>query len=256
MDRLVFTANTAMSEYRLDRQSLTHELANVSTTGFKKAYQIANRSVRVEGDGFDSRFLPRATTSPQIDLSEGTRQFTGNPLDLAMNDSTVLGVQAENGELAWTRRGDLRADPNGLLRTAEGFLVLDESGAPLEIPDPTVFKLEIGEDGTLFQRDSNNPAEPPQEFARLNIKDASETRLARREDGLFFPLENTEDGMDFENGPKAASVSVGSLEGSNVNVVHTLVKFIDHTRSFEMQTKIIKEMKDNDSSGAAMMRIS
>src|SRR6056300_1634399 len=102
MDRLIFTANTAMSEYRLDRQSLTHELANVSTTGFKKAYQIANRAVRVEGDGFDSRFLPRATTSPQIDLSEGTRQFTGNPLDLAMNDSTVLGVQAGSGELAWT----------------------------------------------------------------------------------------------------------------------------------------------------------
>ena len=35
MDRLVFTANTAMSEYRLDRQNMTHELANVSTTGFK-----------------------------------------------------------------------------------------------------------------------------------------------------------------------------------------------------------------------------
>jgi flagellar basal-body rod protein FlgF len=35
-----------------------------------------------------------------------------------------------------------------------------------------------------------------------------------------------------------------------------LVKFIDHMRSFEMQTKIIREMKDNDSSGAAMMRIS
>jgi flagellar basal-body rod protein FlgF len=255
MDRLVFTANTAMSEYRLDRQSLTHELANVSTTGFKKAYQIANRAVRVEGNGFDSRFLPRATTSPQIDLTEGTRQFTGNPLDLAMNDSTVLGVQAENGDLAWTRRGDLRIDPNGFLRTAENYLVLDETGAPLEVPD-RFLATEIAEDGTLYQRNPSNPAEPAQEFGRLSLKDASETSLARREDGLFFPLENTEDGMDFENGPKATSVSVGSLEGSNVNVVHTLVKFIDHTRSFEMQTKIIKEMKDNDSSGAAMMRIS
>lgn len=35
MDRLIFTATTALNEYRLDRQSLTHELANVSTTGFK-----------------------------------------------------------------------------------------------------------------------------------------------------------------------------------------------------------------------------
>jgi flagellar basal-body rod protein FlgF len=38
--------------------------------------------------------------------------------------------------------------------------------------------------------------------------------------------------------------------------VYTLVKFIDHMRSFEMQTKVIKEMKDNDASGASMMRVS
>ena len=49
MDRLVFTANTAMSEYRLDRQNMTHELANVSTTGFKKAFQVANQPVRTQG---------------------------------------------------------------------------------------------------------------------------------------------------------------------------------------------------------------
>jgi len=42
MDRLIFTATTAMAEYRLDRQNMTHELANVSTPGFKKAYQVAN----------------------------------------------------------------------------------------------------------------------------------------------------------------------------------------------------------------------
>jgi Flagellar basal body rod protein len=51
-------------------------------------------------------------------------------------------------------------------------------------------------------------------------------------------------------------VSTGTLEGSNVSTVETLVKFIDHMRNFEMQTKVIKEMKDNDSSGASMMRLS
>ena len=55
MDRLVFTANMAMSEYRLDRQNMTHELANVSTPGFKKAFQLANRAIRTEGNGLDTR---------------------------------------------------------------------------------------------------------------------------------------------------------------------------------------------------------
>jgi len=104
--------------------------------------------------------------------------------------------------------------------------------------------------------DMNNPENGPQEIARLGIKDASLTAMSRREDGLFKPLNNTEDGFDFEGGPEPASLTSGSLEGSNVSAVQTLVKFIDHMRSFEMQTKVIREMKDNDSSGAAMMRLS
>ena len=255
MDRLIFTANTAMSEYRLDRQNMTHELANVSTTGFKKAYQVANRAVRVEGDGFDTRFLPRAITSPQVDLSPGSRQFTGRPLDVAMDNFTVLAVQSENGELAWTRRGDLSLDPEGLLKTGEGYLVLDESMAPLQLPQGSVI-YEIAGDGTISVVDPNNPEAGSQEVARLGLKDASATMMARREDGLFKPIENTEDEFDFEAGPEPASLTPGSLEGSNVNAVHTLVKFIDHMRSFEMQTKVIREMKDNDASGAAMMRLS
>jgi len=255
MDRLVFTANTAMSEYRLDRQNMTHELANVSTTGFKKAFQVANRSVRVEGDGFDTRFLPRAVTSPEVDLSPGVRQFTGQPLDVALDGKTVLSVLSENGELAWTRRGDLRMDPEGFLRTGGDFLVLDDSGAPLQLPQGSLV-FEIADDGRISVIDQNNVEAGPLVVSRLGIKDASNTPMSRREDGLFRPLQNTEDGFDFEAGPEAASLTSGALEGSNVNAVHTLVKFIDHMRSFEMQTKVIREMKDNDASGAAMMRLS
>ena len=255
MDRLVFTAVTAMSEYRLDRQNMTHELANVSTTGFKKAFQVANRAVRVEGEGFDTRFLPRAVTSPQVDLSPGSRQFTGRPMDVAMDNFTILAVQSENGELAWTRRGDLSLDPEGLVRTGEGYLVLDESLAPMQLPQGSVI-YEIAGDGTISVVDPNNLEAGSQEIARLGLKDASATMMARREDGLFKPIDNTEDGFDFAAGPEPASLTPGSLEGSNVNAVHTLVKFIDHMRSFEMQTKVIREMKDNDASGAAMMRLS
>jgi flagellar basal-body rod protein FlgF len=62
--------------------------------------------------------------------------------------------------------------------------------------------------------------------------------------------------FDFVSGDQIPSVASGSLEGSNVSSVKTLVRFIDHMRSFEMQTRVIKETKDNDSSGIAMMRVS
>ena len=256
MDRLIFTANTAMSEYRLDRQNMTHELANVATTGFKKAYQIANRSVRVEGDGFESRFLPRAFTSPQIDLAPGPRQFTGRPLDVAFDNKTLLAVHSKEGELAWTRRGDLSPDPEGFLRTGEGYAVLDSAGNEIQLPQGSVI-FEIAADGTISTLDPDNPQAGSQVLTQLYMKDATDVEIARREDGLFKPITSTQDGFEFDPiGGKPPSLTPGSLEGSNVNVVHTLVKFIDHMRSFEMQTKIIREMKDNDTSGASMMRLS
>ncbi|MEK9896435.1 MAG: hypothetical protein VW518_08430, partial [Burkholderiaceae bacterium] len=128
MDRLIYTAHMAMAEQRLDRQALTHELANVTTVGFKRAYEVANRSVRVEGDGFDTRFLPRAVTTNIVNMSPGPQMVTGRALDVSMNDLTVLGVFSKDNQLTWTRRGDLKIDPDGFLRTGEGYLVSDDKG--------------------------------------------------------------------------------------------------------------------------------
>jgi flagellar basal-body rod protein FlgF len=255
MDRLIFTANMAMSEYRLDRQNMTHELANVSTPGFKKAFQVANRPIRTEGDGFDTRYLPRAITSPLIDLSPGPRMLTGRPLDIALDNLTLLPVQADNGEIAWTRRGDLHLDPEGFVRTGEGYLVLDPSFKPVQLPQGSVI-YEIAGDGTISITDPTAPENGFQQVAALGIRDATGVDIARREDGLFKPISSTEDRQDFIPGSGVPSLTPGSLEGSNVSTVQTLVKFIDHMRSFEMQTKIIREMKDNDTSGESMLRLS
>ena len=255
MDRLVFTANMAMSEYRLDRQNMTHELANVSTPGFKKAFQLANRAIRTEGDGFDTRYLPRAVTSPLIDLAHGPRIVTNKALDIALDNKTVLPVLADNGEVAWTRRGDMKLDPEGFLRTQEGHLVLDDSLKPIQLPQGSV-TYQINSDGRITGFDPMFPSDGFEILSVLGIRDATNVDLARREDGLFKPLTNTQDYQVFEPGTGVASLTPGAIEGSNVSPVHTLVKFIDHMRSFEMQTKIIREMKDNDTSGESMLRLS
>lgn len=275
MDRLVFTAHMAQREYRLDRQVLTNELANVSTVGFKKALKTANVAVKVTGDGFDSRFLPRAFSQNLVDMTEGERIVTGRGLDVAMDRKTVMGVQAENGDLAFTRRGDLQVSADGLLKLANGSPVLDDKGTPISAP--TGVDLSVRSDGMILARDPNDSASPELEVAQLMLRDASQTSLMRREDGLFQPLpaidpaadlvqrdingvpliySNGFPAQDFVSGPETPSISSGVLEGSNVSTVESLVKFIDHMRNFEMQTKVIKEMKDNDQSGASMMRLS
>jgi len=281
MDRLVFTAHMAQREYRLDRQVLTNDMANVSTIGFKKALSTANVAVKVSGDGFDSRFLPRAFTQNLVDMTEGERIVTGRNLDLAMDGKTVLGVRADNGDLAFTRRGDLQVTADGILQLVNGSPVLDDKGSPISVP--TGVTLSVRSDGTVLARDPNDSASPGLEVAQLMLRDASQTALMRREDGFFQPVPKVDPqselvqrdingnplgvqdpllyaegfpAQDFESGPETPSVSSGILEGSNVSTVESLVKFIDHMRNFEMQTKVIKEMKDNDQSGASMMRLS
>ena len=56
MDRLIFTSHSAIAESAIARQGLVNELANVSTPGFKRSFDMAMRTIVVEGEGFDSRF--------------------------------------------------------------------------------------------------------------------------------------------------------------------------------------------------------
>ena len=134
MDKLVFTALNTLSAQRFERQSITNELANLSTVGFKKSYETALETIKVSGSGFDSRFLSRIVEADIINMKPGTPMATGRSLDLMMNDATVLGVQAEDGALAFTRRGDLRINDAGFVETGGGELVLEAGGAPLSVP--------------------------------------------------------------------------------------------------------------------------
>jgi flagellar basal-body rod protein FlgF len=99
------------------------------------------------------------------------------------------------------------------------------------------------------------PNQAPQPVGQLLLRDASETVLGRRSDGLFKAYgENVTPEGDFPSGPKPASLTSGALEGSNVSPITGMVKLIDHSRTFETQIRIIKESRDLDQSGSTMLR--
>ena len=100
-----------------------------------------------------------------------------------MNNATVLGVQTDDGSVAFTRRGDVRATEIGLLELGNGRLVLDDGGNPITVPADTI--ISIGTDGTVYGRDNQNPQAPPAPIALLMLRDASATPLVRRFDGLY-----------------------------------------------------------------------
>lgn len=258
MDRLVFTALSGAKTGTVQRTMLTNDLANISTTGFKRATVHRAIPAQLDGPGFAVRFQPIVENKDSlINLIPGTRMDTGNPLDVAMNGETVLGVLGEQGEIAFTRRGDLRVSEAGFIETANGFLVATEGGGPVTVPAGG--SVNITPDGTVFFNAAAANAAgvaPPVAIGQLLMRDASATTLQRRLDGLFEEIGANGAGGDIAPGPEPVSLSSGSLEGSNVNPVEVLVSLMDYYRSFETQMKIIKSAEELDQSGVRLMQSS
>ncbi len=251
MDKGIYTAVGSINAQRLQETNAIHELANVSTVGFKKAYQIALQSYRVDGDGFKTRFLAANAPSGVVNLAPGSRIATGNALDIFMNDKTLLGVQNEDAQVAFTRRGDIRVNQNGELALVTGQLVLDDGGAAIVPPADQI--LSISDEGVVYAVDPEQEVAEPQEVARLMLRDASGVSMEKMKDGLFKVL--GQPAGDFETGPNPVSISSGQLEGSAANAMETMVKMMNGVRSFEMKMKLVKELGDLGDSNNTLMRL-
>ena len=253
MDRLAWTALSRVNEDSVVRRRLTNELTNVQTIGFKRSYETALRTLKSKGPGFDSRFQAYAFPIDYVALEEGPMLSTGRKMDIAMRKQTVLGVRSPNGDLAFTRRGDLKASSSGLLVNGSDHPVFGQNGT---IQIPLGVDIEITEDGSIFARDPlGAPEDPPLLIDQLFLRDASETRIIRREDGLLKPSpEDARPNGDISEGTIPKSVQPGTLEGANSSAIDSMIAIIDHSRAFESQIRIIKEAKAIDETASSMLK--
>lgn len=251
MDRLAFNAVAAINEQRLSRQVTANELANVSTPGFKRSYDVAMQAIKVEGAGLETRLQPQAISSDIVKMRPGAVMVTGRDLDVAINDQAVMGVTTRDGKLAFTRRGDLQVTSTGILQNGSGYVVRGEGGQPITVPGGS--KVNINPDGTIYATSEAQMADPGVLVGRIMLRDASQVQLERREDGLFQVVGS--EGADITNGTLRPSLTAKALEGSNVNAMEIMIKLMDQSRSFEQQVRIIKESKTGDESGASMLKL-
>ena len=245
MDRLVNTALTAMRGAMARQASIANNLANANTVGFRA--EIANAETRwIKGDTFDTR----AQASEQViaaDMAQGAITQTGNPLDVAMNGDALLAVQAADGSEAYTRRGDLKVSDSGLLTTGDGLPVLGEGG-PITLPQ--MDSISVAADGGIWGVPQGGDPANPQQIDKLKLVNAAGSGIAKGTDGLFREV----NGGALPSDP-LASVTAGSLEGSNVNSTQALVQMIEASRAWETQIKMIDTAKQLADGGASLMRL-
>ena len=243
MDRLIYTSMTGANHTLSQQATVSHNLANASTTGFR-AENNAFRAVPVFGDGLPTRaFVVDSTIN--ADFTPGELQTTGRDLDVAIRGSGWIAVQLDNGEEAYTRNGSLQVSPNGILLTQNGLKVKGDTGI-ITIPPET--RITIGTDGTISSVPINPQPNTVALVGRIKLVDPPVDKLKKGEDGLF----RLKDGGVAQADAKV-KLGDGTLEGSNVNVVHEMVSMIALARQFDMQMKMLESAERNAQQASEIM---
>lgn len=246
MDRLVYTAMTGAKHILEQQATVTHNLANVTTTGFR-AQLDSFRAVPVKSDGLPTRaFVVDATVG--TDFSTGGMQITGRELDVAVQGKGWLAVEMPDGSESFTRHGSLKISENGILQTQSGLNLVGDGG-PITIPPDMA--IAIAKDGTVSAIPSGTKPNGVQVIGRLKLVNPPEDNLVRGDDGLF----KTKDGTAVDADP-AVGVAGGMLENSNVNVVESMVNMINLARSFEMQMKVLQNAENNATKAGQILTLS
>ncbi|MFZ5755468.1 MAG: flagellar basal body rod protein FlgF [Pseudomonadota bacterium] len=243
MDKGIYVAMTGAQAVLRAQAAVANNLANKDTAGFK-AGRVATDTFEIPGEGLPTR-VDAMPTSAGFDASPGPVRITGNDLDIALRENVWLAVAGADGAEAYTRGGELRISPNGLLTTASGRPVLGDGG-PVSVPPHA--KLTIGADGTLSMQPLGQGPETLARTGRLRLLEASPDALARGDDGLMRarePLPRAEGSV----------VTAGALEGSNVDVAGSLVSMIELSRRFEMQVKVMRDSEEMARASASLMRL-
>lgn len=243
MDRLIYTSMTGANHTINQQATVAHNLANAATTGYR-AENNAFRAVPVFGDGLPTRaFVVDSTIG--ADFTPGTLQTTGRDLDVAIKGSGWITVQLDNGEEAYTRNGSLQVSPNGILLTQNGLKVKGDRGI-ITIPPET--RITIGVDGTVSSVPINPQPNTVASVGRIKLVDPPEDSLIKGADGLFRLKAGGEAQVDAR-----VRLVDGTLEGSNVNVVHEMVSMIALARQFDMQMKMLESAERNAQQASEIM---
>ena len=248
MDRALYIAMSGAKQNTLGQVAESNNLANVSTTGFRRDFEQA-RSMPVFGDHYPTRAYA-LEERPASDFNPGTLIHTGRDLDLAIENQGWFAVQDSNGEEAYTRRGDLRVDQFGRMINGDGLQLMGTAG-PVVIPPYE--KMTISGDGTISIQAAGDEPAVVADIVNLKLVNPDLSNMEKGEDGLFR-LRDQQLG-DVQLADPTVFVEQGHLEHSNVNAVQSLTQIMALHRQYEMQVKMMATVDENAQTTAQIMDI-
>ncbi len=244
---MLYVAMSGASQNTKAMQAHANNLANISTTGFRRDFEQA-RAMPVFGDSFPARVFAMSER-PATDFTTGSLQETGRDLDVAAKGDAWIAVQAPDGGEAYVRTGSLEIDALGQLRTSDGMPVMG-NGGPIAIPPEE--KIDIGEDGTITIRGQGNNPNALATVDRIKLVTPDPKQLEKGSDGLI----RMKSGSPAPQVDANASVQSGVLEASNVNAVDEMTSILALSRQFELHVKMMKTAEEDSQSMARVLQFS
>ena len=247
MEPALWAAKTGLDAQQTRMTVTAHNLANVSTAGFKKgraAFEdLLYQNVRQVGaatsqdtqapSGLHLGTGARVVATEKI-YTQGSINTTDNGLDVAINGRGFFQISMPDGSTAYTRDGSFQLSAQGQLVTSSGYVLQPA----ISIPDGAQ-SVSIGNDGTVSVAVAGQAA--PVQVGSLQLVDFINTSgLQPRGENLL--LESASSGPPQAGTPGLnglGTVIQGAVEASNVNVVEELVAMIETQRAYEMNSKAI-----------------
>ena len=243
----LWIAKTGLDAEQTRMATISNNLANVNTTGFKRDRAVFEdliyQNVRQVGaSSTETTELPSGltlgtgvrTVATQKLHTQGNIQQTNNAFDIAIQGQGFFQVLHPDGTVVYSRDGAFSLDQNGQMVTANGYALEPSITVP-----PNTLSVTVGSDGTVSALVAGNTA--PSQIGNINLVqfinptglEAIGQNLYRQSAASGDPQEGTP-GLD-----GLGTLIQGSLESSNVNVVEELVNMIETQRAYEMNSKAI-----------------
>lgn len=243
----LWVSKTGLEAQQTKLSTISNNLANVNTTGFKRDRAIFEdlvyQNVRQAGgrtsqdtelpSGLSLGTGVRTVATEKIH-SQGNITQSSNKLDIAIQGRGYLQVLKPNGDIVYSRDGALKMNSEGQFVTSSGFLLQPQ----ITIPENAT-SITIGQDGTVSVTTPGVAA--PQQVGSLQLADFINPS-GLQPIGQNVYMETAASGAALIGNPGEGSFGSfiqGALESSNVNVVEELVNMIETQRAYEMNAKAI-----------------
>jgi flagellar basal-body rod protein FlgG len=247
MHPALWVSKTGLSAQDTNMATISNNLANVNTTGFKRdravfqdlLYQIDRQPGGLNTQNSELPSGLQLGTGVRIvgtakQFSQGNLEVTEQPLDMAVNGRGFMQILMPDGQIAYTRDGQFQLNSDGDVVNPDGYTLEPNINVP-----ENATNITIGKDGTVTAITDDQQA--PQNLGQITLVDFINPQGLQAIGNNLFKATNAS-GDPTEGEPGLAglgSLEQGMVESSNVEVVEELVNMITTQRAYEMNSKVV-----------------